>query len=226
MMLIVTGVGFLIHLYSTTYMAEDPGYARFFAYLNLFIFSMLVLILGDNLPVLFVGWEGVGLCSLPAHRLLVRGRRRTRRPARRRSSPTASATSACSCAMFLLALLHGRARLERHRQRRDEPACTRARPGRVARLAARRRAATRASSQFLQPNTPVHRQRGDARRPRAASSAAPARARRSRSTSGCPTRWPAPRRSPRSSTRRPWSPPASTSSAALSFVFVLSPVQR
>ena len=63
MMLIVTGVGFLIHLYATSYMAEDPGFARFFAYLNLFIFSMLVLILGDNLPVLFIGWEGVGLCS-------------------------------------------------------------------------------------------------------------------------------------------------------------------
>jgi NADH-quinone oxidoreductase subunit L len=63
MMLIVTGVGFLIHLYATSYMEDDKGFARFFAYLNLFIFSMLVLILGDNLPVLFVGWEGVGLCS-------------------------------------------------------------------------------------------------------------------------------------------------------------------
>jgi NADH-quinone oxidoreductase subunit L len=63
MMLVVTGVGFLIHLYSSEYMKKDPGYYRFFAYLNLFIFSMLVLIMGDNLPVLFVGWEGVGLCS-------------------------------------------------------------------------------------------------------------------------------------------------------------------
>jgi NADH-quinone oxidoreductase subunit L len=63
MMLIVTGVGFLIHLYATSYMADDKGFARFFAYMNLFIFSMLVLILGDNLPILFVGWEGVGLCS-------------------------------------------------------------------------------------------------------------------------------------------------------------------
>ncbi|HEY8090989.1 MAG TPA: NADH-quinone oxidoreductase subunit L, partial [Polyangiaceae bacterium] len=59
MMLIVTGVGFLIHLYATSYMADDDGFARFFAYLNLFIFAMLVLILGDNLPILFVGWEGV-----------------------------------------------------------------------------------------------------------------------------------------------------------------------
>ncbi len=63
MALVVTGVGFLIHLYSTKYMEHDPSYHRFFAYLNLFIFSMLVLILGDNLAVLFVGWEGVGLCS-------------------------------------------------------------------------------------------------------------------------------------------------------------------
>ena len=63
MMLVITGVGFLIHLYSTAYMAEDKSFARFFAYLNLFIFSMLVLVLGDNLPILFVGWEGVGLCS-------------------------------------------------------------------------------------------------------------------------------------------------------------------
>src|SRR6476620_9411059 len=63
MALIVTGVGFLIHLYSTSYMWDDPGFHRFFAYLNLFIFSMLVLILGNSLPLLFVGWEGVGLCS-------------------------------------------------------------------------------------------------------------------------------------------------------------------
>ena len=63
MMLIVTGVGFLIHLYATEYMAHDKSFARFFCYLNLFVFAMLVLILGDNLPVLFVGWEGVGLCS-------------------------------------------------------------------------------------------------------------------------------------------------------------------
>src|SRR6266498_3975866 len=54
MALVVTGIGFLIHLYSSKYMEEDPGYYRFFTYLNLFIFSMLVLILGDSLPVLFV----------------------------------------------------------------------------------------------------------------------------------------------------------------------------
>jgi len=63
MMLVVTGVGGLIHLYATSYMEGDPGYHRFFAYLNLFILAMMVLILGDSLPILFVGWEGVGLCS-------------------------------------------------------------------------------------------------------------------------------------------------------------------
>ena len=63
MMLVITGVGTLIHLYASKYMAADKAYWRFFAYLNLFIFSMLVLVLADNLPLLFVGWEGVGLCS-------------------------------------------------------------------------------------------------------------------------------------------------------------------
>jgi len=63
MVLVVTGVGFLIHVYSTGYMAEDAGYARYFAYLNLFTFAMLVLVMADNLVLLFVGWEGVGLCS-------------------------------------------------------------------------------------------------------------------------------------------------------------------
>jgi NADH-quinone oxidoreductase subunit L len=61
--LVVTGVGFLIHVYSVGYMDEDPGYWRYFAYLNLFIAAMLTLILGDNLVAMFVGWEGVGLCS-------------------------------------------------------------------------------------------------------------------------------------------------------------------
>ena len=63
MMLIVTGVGFLIHVYSIGYMHDDEGLWKFFAYLNLFIFSMLLLIMGDNLLMLFFGWEGVGLCS-------------------------------------------------------------------------------------------------------------------------------------------------------------------
>jgi NADH-quinone oxidoreductase subunit L len=63
MCLIITGIGTLIHLYSVSYMAEDESKPRFFSYLNLFLFSMLVLVLGANLPVLFIGWEGVGLCS-------------------------------------------------------------------------------------------------------------------------------------------------------------------
>ena len=63
MMLIITGIGGLIHLYSTGYMAADNGYQRFFRCLNLFIFFMLLLVMGNNLLLLFVGWEGVGLCS-------------------------------------------------------------------------------------------------------------------------------------------------------------------
>jgi NADH-quinone oxidoreductase subunit L len=63
MLLIVTGVGSLIHLFSVGYMREDPGYARYFSYLNLFVVFMLVLVLGSSFPVSFIGWEGVGLCS-------------------------------------------------------------------------------------------------------------------------------------------------------------------
>ncbi len=63
MLLVVTGIGFLIHIYSLGYMDHDEGIVRFFVYLNLFIFFMLLLVMGDNLLVLFIGWEGVGLCS-------------------------------------------------------------------------------------------------------------------------------------------------------------------
>jgi NADH-quinone oxidoreductase subunit L len=63
MILVVTGVGFLIHIYSTGYMWDDTGYYRFFAYLNLFMFAMLTLVLANNYVMMFVGWEGVGLCS-------------------------------------------------------------------------------------------------------------------------------------------------------------------
>ena len=63
MLLIVTGIGFLIHVYSLGYMGHDEGMVRFFVYLNLFIFFMLLLVMADNLILLFVGWEGVGLCS-------------------------------------------------------------------------------------------------------------------------------------------------------------------
>jgi NADH-quinone oxidoreductase subunit L len=63
MVLVITGVGALIHIFSVGYMQDDPGYPRYFAYLNLFVFFMLLLVLGANYPVMFVGWEGVGLCS-------------------------------------------------------------------------------------------------------------------------------------------------------------------
>lgn len=63
MMNVITGVGFLIHLYSIEYMAPDEGYRRYFAYMNLFVAAMLLLVLADNLLLLYLGWEGVGLCS-------------------------------------------------------------------------------------------------------------------------------------------------------------------
>jgi len=63
MTLVITGIGLLIHLYASSYMEEDPSYARFFTYLNLFTGSMLILVLASNMPLMFVGWEGVGLCS-------------------------------------------------------------------------------------------------------------------------------------------------------------------
>lgn len=62
-LLIITGIGFLIHIYSTGYMHDDEGFSRFFTYLNLFVFFMLLLVLGNNYLIMFVGWEGVGLCS-------------------------------------------------------------------------------------------------------------------------------------------------------------------
>ena len=63
MMMIITGIGSLIHLYSIGYMSHDKGFYKFFTYLNLFIFSMLLLVMGSNYLILFIGWEGVGLCS-------------------------------------------------------------------------------------------------------------------------------------------------------------------
>jgi len=63
MMFVITGIGFLIHLYATGYMHDDPSFARFFSYMNLFVSAMLILVLADNLLLLFMGWEGVGLCS-------------------------------------------------------------------------------------------------------------------------------------------------------------------
>ncbi|RPH92485.1 NADH-quinone oxidoreductase subunit L, partial [candidate division KSB1 bacterium] len=63
MMLVVTGVSFLIHIYSVGYMHGDKGFRRYFVYLNLFVFFMLLLVMGNNFLLMFVGWEGVGLCS-------------------------------------------------------------------------------------------------------------------------------------------------------------------
>jgi len=63
MMSVITGVGFLIHLFSTEFMEEDASYARYFAYLNMFVAAMLILVMADNLLLLYLGWEGVGVCS-------------------------------------------------------------------------------------------------------------------------------------------------------------------
>lgn len=63
MLLVITGIGFLIHLYSISYMHDDEGFTRFFTYLNMFVFFMLLLVMGNNYLVMFIGWEGVGLCS-------------------------------------------------------------------------------------------------------------------------------------------------------------------
>ena len=63
MVLVITLIGFLIHLYASSYMEKDKGYYRFFCYLNLFVFAMLLLVMGDNFLLMFVGWEGVGVCS-------------------------------------------------------------------------------------------------------------------------------------------------------------------
>lgn len=63
MMSVITGVGFLIHLFAAWYMTGEEGITRFYAWMNLFVFSMMLLVLGDNLLLLFLGWEGVGLCS-------------------------------------------------------------------------------------------------------------------------------------------------------------------
>ena len=74
MLLVVTGVGWLIHIYSTGYMAQEGGYYRFFAYMNLFMFFMILLVMAANFVLLFVGWEGVGLCSYQIGRASCRER--------------------------------------------------------------------------------------------------------------------------------------------------------
>ena len=161
MVLIVTGVGSLIHVYSVGYMKDDDGYARYFAYLNVFLFFMLLLVLGKSLLVLFVGWEGVGLASY----LLIGFWFEDADKAR--AGKKAFITNRVGDAGFLLGmfLLYQARRNARH---------------------------GRGST----PRSRRHRRR---RSPRAwsascCSSARPASRRRSRCTSGCPTRWRARRR--------------------------------
>ena len=100
MILVVTGIGGLIHIYATGYMHDDNAFWRFFAYLNLFTAAMLTLVLGDSLLLLFVGWEGVGLCSYALIGFWYKITP-TRGPATKLSSSTGSATSVlssgCSC---------------------------------------------------------------------------------------------------------------------------------
>ena len=179
MCLIITFIGFLIHVYSAGYMADEPDYARFFAYLNLFCGAMLVLVLGDNLPVMFIGWEGVGLCSY----LLIGFW----------YSSTANADAGKKAfiinrigdfgfliGMFLLFQYTGlaqRSRTSPRPRRRAGRSCSHAVAGR-----SRSRSGRRCSC----------------------SSARPASRRRFRSTSGCRTPWPARRRSRPSSTPRRW----------------------
>ena len=93
MLSVVTGVGFLIHLYSIGYMAHEEGYWRFFAYLNLFMFFMLVLVLSSSFLLLFVGWEGVGLASYLLIGFYFK-KMAAAQAGRKHSSSTASATSA------------------------------------------------------------------------------------------------------------------------------------
>ena len=95
MLLIVTGVGFLIHVYSIGYMADDPGYWRFFSFLNLFIFTMALLVAADNFLMLLVGWGGVAWRRSCSSASGIRAPRRWP-PRAKRSWSTSSATSACS----------------------------------------------------------------------------------------------------------------------------------
>jgi NADH-quinone oxidoreductase subunit L len=101
MILVITGIGSLIHIYSTAYMHDevDSEFARYFSYLNLFAAFMLILVLGSNFLVMFVGWEGVGLCSYLLIGFWFKKKSRPT-PARRRSSSTASATTRSSSACW------------------------------------------------------------------------------------------------------------------------------
>ena len=171
MLFVVTFVGFWIHLYSVGYMAHEPGYRRYFAYLNLFLGAMLLLVLGNNFLVLFVGWEGVGLCSY----LLIGFYYDQKFPPY--AGKKAFIVNRIGDFAFLVGLFALFAEFGTLDFRLLFPQIA----------AAARPSPSRTSSASRSP----------ASLPSASSSARSARARRSRSTSGCPTRWPARRRSRR-----------------------------
>ena len=112
MILVVTIVGFLIHLFSIEHMAGEEGYHRFFAYMNLFVAFMLILVLADNFLLLYLGWEGVGLCSF----LLIGFWYRDRRTATRRARPSSSRASATSPSSLGILMLARRPGQPRHRR--------------------------------------------------------------------------------------------------------------
>jgi NADH-quinone oxidoreductase subunit L len=174
MVLVVTGVGSLIHLYSVGYMSHDPERVRYFSYLNLFTFFMLLLVLGGNLPLLFVGWEGVGLCSY-----LLIGFWFTKK----------SASDAGKKAFIVnrigdVGLILGMILAFHHFGTLD-----------LVDLVSNATAGTEEALWQFGPVTAICL---------LCSWGPAARARRSRCTSGCPTPWKAPRRCPRSSTPPPW----------------------
>ena len=164
MALIVTGVGSLIHVYSIGYMKDDKSYARYFAYLNLFLFFMLLLVLGRSLLVLFVGWEGVGLASYLLIGFWFED------PDKARAGKKAFITNRVGDAGFLLGMFVLYAALGTLDMDRINAAFMASPPARGLGEPGRRPA--------------VHRRDAASRR-------------RSRCTSGCPTRWPARRRSRR-----------------------------
>ncbi len=169
MLLFVTFVGTLIHVYSIGYMAHEHGFQRFFTYLNLFMGAMLVLVLGNNYAVTFVGWEGVGLCSY----LLIGFYYDQEFPPY--AGRKAFIVNRIGDFGFMLGVLALASTLRHAAVHRAVPGDRRqpgARRGAVRARHERRRASSRSAS----------------------SSAPPARARRCRSTSGCPTRWRARRR--------------------------------
>ena len=200
----ITFVGFLIHIFATGYMHGDRGFYRFFAYLNLFMFMMLTLVLADNLLLMFVGWEGVGLCSYLLIGYYIRpqggGRRGEegfrRQPHRRLGRRHRHHARLHADGLDQLLRQVGR------RARRGGAAVVSA----LQTIGAMADRAVRAGARSSRAASP--------RRPFSSSSARRASRRRYRSSSGCRTRWPGRRRSRRSSTPRRWSRRASTWSSA------------